>query len=369
MFLKAKEIKKIDYKLLISVLILLVLGLLMIQSSSSIEGLTKHGDGAYFTKRQAMYVGLGLVVMAFMAIFNHENLKILSLPIFLVSFFLNILLFTSLGDDRYGSTRWLNIGGLPSFMPSEVLKLGAIIFVSALVSQFREKIKNPRQVAFVTMVIALSVGIVVARDLGSATVLGFSLMAILFLAGIKIKHLIVICIGVIIAAIIFVMSPRFSYRRRRLVSFLDPFNPTSDSYHLVNTLYAVAMGGIFGQGVGQGVQKFAHIPNVFSDSIFAVIGEELGLVGSFAVVVLYIYIVFKAFIIARNTDNLFSKSLAVGIGSSIGIQALIHIFVNIGLAPITGITLPFISYGGSSILISMAMVGILLNISARSSKK
>ena len=366
--MKLKQYKKIDKTLLITVIILLALGALLIQSSSLVEALRVHGESMYFVKRHLAYIAIGLVAMLLAININYKVYKPLSFFILLISITLNLLLYTSLGEEIHGSVRWLKIGGI-SFMPSELLKISSVIFLATLLDNFGSKIKRRGQFYFTIATIGIITFIVFLKDMGSSMVIGGSLMFMLVASGASMFNIALVTLVVGLGSILVLKSfDRFAYRWRRIIGFRHPFSPDYDNYHLINTLYAIAMGGITGRGLGQGLQKFAHIPNVFSDSIFAVAGEELGLIGASFIVLLYLLMVYRGMIIAKESSTRYGKLLAVGLTSSLGIQGLIHIMVNVGLAPITGITLPFISYGGTSIIISMIQVGILLNISIKEDK-
>lgn len=359
---------KIDYKLLIAVLILLFVGILLVQSSSSQDSLRIKNHTYYYTQKHIAFVLTGLLILLVASVLDYKHLKTLAPILFIASIILNLLLFSPFGVNFHGQTRWLKIGPLPQFMPSELLKISSIIFLATYLDKLGHRIKESKEILKIFLIIALSVGLVGLRDLGTATVIGVSLMAMVFVSDIKRDDYLKIIILAVFVGLLLLLFFGGGYRIGRILSFFKP-SPENDDYHQKNALYGVAMGGFFGSGLGQGVQKFAHIPNVFSDSIFAVAGEEFGLLGCTIIVFLYIYIVYKSFLYASQSGDFFTSFLAIGLGTSLGIQALFHILVNIGLAPVTGITLSFISYGGTSIWISLAMVGILLSISARSGKK
>lgn len=363
--MKKRTAKKIDKTLLIAVIILLVIGVVLVHSSSILEGARKHDDSLYFVKKQIVFGVLGLILLIGASMIDYRIYRYLSIPILILTLILNGLLYTDMGRNYHGSTRWLVVFGF-SLMPSELIKISGPLFIGTILDKMDQLIKRKGQFIFVIVCIGIITGVVFFKDMGSAIVIGGLMMAMVIASGARLSWTGLTTLGVgVIAYFALKYITRFQYRWERIVGFLHPFSPEYDNYQLINTLYAVAMGGLTGGGLGQGVQKFGFVPNVFSDSIFSVAGEELGLIGAGIIVVLFFIVIYRGFIISSNARDRFDQLLAIGLTCSIGIQAMLHIMVNVGMAPITGITLPFISYGGTSILVSMIQVGILLNISKR----
>lgn len=355
---------KIDKPLLIIITILIVIGVFLVFSSSWPEAIQDYGNGYYFLLRHIRSLIIGTILMIFAINFNYKYYKKLAIPIVIIGIILNLLLFTELGEDAYGSTRWLKIGFLPSFMPSDVMKLSSIIFMAYLLAGLGENIRKIRGVFLSVFFLILFVGIVFIKDMGSSIVILGSLGFMLIAAGIKLSVLIILIALGFISLFFLMKMDRFKYRVKRLVSFLDPFSHKEDGgWQLINSIYSLAMGGLTGAGLGRGVQKFSWVPMVYNDFIFSVMGEEFGFIGSSILVILYLLFIIRSLNIAYNTRDRFGKLLCIGLSSSIVIQAFIHIAVNIGIAPVTGITLPFISYGGTSLIITMYTAGIILNIS------
>lgn len=361
---KISNKKKVDRPLLIVTIILLVIGVFLVFSSSWPEAVRKFDNGYFFLFRHLFSLLLGSIIMIFAMNFNYKRYKKLAIIIMIIGVVLNLLLFTELGKDSWGSTRWLKIGFLPRFMPSDVLKVASIIFMAFLLDGMGRNIRTTRGVIISLFFMVLFVGIVFIRDMGSSVVILGSLGLMLIAAGMKVSAIIFLILLGSLAIVLGLRHPKFKYRIKRLSSFRDPMKYKDEGgWQLINSIYGLAMGGLTGVGLGKGVQKFTWTPNVYNDFIFSVIAEEFGFIGSVIVVGLYLFFVIRCLKIASNIRDKFGKFLIIGLSSSIVIQAFIHIAVNIGIAPVTGITLPFISYGGTSLIISMFSAGIILNIS------
>ena len=362
--IKSNKKSGVDKPLLFITILLCIIGIILVFSASWPEGVLKFENGYYFFFRHLRSLGLGLVAMVVSSRINYKVYKKLIIPIIVLSVVLNLLLFTSFGEDNYGSTRWLDLPLLPSFMPSDVLKIASIMFMAFYLEGIGKKIRNTKETIISVVFILIFVGLVFIRDMGSSLVMLSALGCMLIVAGMrKTTIFILISLG-IVGSFIGLQIPAFEYRLRRVTSFIDPFaERTGDGLQLVNSFYALAMGGLTGVGLGRGVQKFSYIPHVYNDFIFAVLGEEFGLLGTSFVVILYLLFLLSGLKIGYNCKDKFGRYLAIGISCVIIFQAFIHIMVNIGLAPVTGITLPFISYGGTSLMITLYCTGILLNIS------
>lgn len=362
-----KIVKKrsVDFILLISIIALVFIGLIMVFSSSWPEGMVQFNDGYYFLKRQLFAVVMGFVGLIFFMNFKYTHFKKLALPIFIVAIILGLLIFTPLGEDRLGARRWVNLGFI-SFMPSDAIKLGSIIFYAAFLSN---KGKNIRSLVKGTIPSLIIVGIAcgliyVQKDLGTTITLGGTLIGMFFIAGMNLFHLGFIGLVAVGGLAFAVMGEGNEYRMQRILSFRDPFAEKLDSgWQAVQSLYALGSGGIFGLGLGKSRQKFFYIPEAHNDFIFSILGEELGLLGTLLVLVLFMLVIWRGVIIAMKTEDTFGSFLATGITALIAIQSLINIAVVTSSIPTTGITLPFISFGGTSLLFNMAGIGILLNIS------
>lgn len=354
----------VDRPLLIITIILCIVGGILVFSASWPTAVLKFENGYYFILLHLRSLALGFFCLFVGMNIPYKKYKKYAIPLMIIGIILNLMLFTSYGSDSLGSTRWLKIRYLPRFMPSDVLKITSIIFMASICSSLGKNIRKFRNFILIVIFVGVSVGVVLIRDMGSAMVIAIALGSIILAAGIKFRYvLILLMFGS--AGLYYTMTP---YRLERIAGFLDPFGEGNDSYQLMNSLYALAMGGITGVGLGKGVQKFSYIPHVYNDFIFAVIGEEFGLIGASCLVVLFFLFIWRGYLIAFNSKDRFGKYLALGFATLIGVQAFIHIMVNIGLAPVTGITLPFISFGGTSLMVTLYATGIILNISKENSR-
>ncbi|RKD34298.1 putative lipid II flippase FtsW [Thermohalobacter berrensis] len=355
--------KASDFTLMIATILLVFIGIIMVFSSSYPEAYYKLKDGYYFLKRQLMYSLLGVFVMIFFMNFDYWRLNKLSKLIYLGCIVLAFLIFTPLGTEYHGARRWINLG-FTTFQPSEAIKLGSIIYFASYLTKKDRDIKNFKKGVIPSLIIIgfSCILILIQRDLSTSVTLGATLVAILFIAGIKLWQLFLMgAAGVAgIAAAIFSEK----YRMERFIAFFDPFKyKDTVGWQVVQSLYALGSGGIFGLGLGKSRQKFFYIPEPYNDFIFSIIGEELGFVGCVTVIILFLLIIWRGIRIALNSRDLFACLLASGITSLITVQSLIHIAVVTSSAPTTGIPLPFVSYGGTALLVFMSAIGILLNIS------
>ena len=363
--MKAKKRNKssIDLTLLVVTLLLISIGLIMIFSASWPEGMEKFEDEYFFIRRQALFAILGLGEIFIASIFPYKKIEKLSGPIFLVALVLCLLIFTPLGRERNNARRWLYLG--IEFMPSDIMKLASIIFLSA-----RLKCKKTLNGFFSDLVpmliwVLLPCGLILLqKDLSTTITLAGSLMSMIFIAGMKISHLILMLILGFLALVLAIIDKDNAYRMVRIKNYTDPFaNLHGGGWQVANSLMALGTGGIFGSGIGKSRQKFFYLPEAQNDFIFAIIGEELGLVGGIIILTLFSILIARGVTIAVKSKDPFARYMATGITALIAIQSLINLGVVTGLIPPTGIPLPFISYGGTSLLVNMASIGILLNLS------
>lgn len=362
-----KKVKKksVDFILLIATISLVFIGIIMVFSSSWPEAMEKYGDGYHFLKKQILSATIGFIAMTVTMNTNYRVFKKFALPIYILSLLSGLLLFTPLGIDLKGATRWIDLG-FTTFMPSDAIKVGSIIFFANFLSNKKERISSFTQGTVpALLLIGLScILIIVQPDLGTTVTLAITLLAMFFVAGAKISHLLAMGAGAGGFLFYAIAGEGNEYRMERWTTFLDPFADKLDSgWQIVQSLYALGSGGLFGLGLGQSRQKFFYIPEAYNDFIFSIIGEELGLLGTLSVLFLFFILIWRGVVIALKTENLFGCYLATGITALIAVQTLINIAVVTSSIPTTGITLPFISYGGTSLLFYMASVGILLNIS------
>lgn len=361
-----KKDSKIDFPILVSTIILVILGLVIVYDASVVQAFKDYSDKYYYIKQQIIWVFLGFSALFFCSFFNYNTYKKLSFWFFLISFGLLLAVFIpGLGVATGGAHRWLKVGSLFSIQPTEIIKLSTILFLSSIFSN------KPNIKVFGAIVILVSFIIgFLQKDLGSTIVFFLSSLTIYIVSGASLKYFVTLTPVVLISFVLFVLSS--TYRKQRILAFLDPFSdPQGYSYHISQVLIALGSGGLFGLGIGQSRQKFEYIPEVTTDSIFAIVGEEFGFFGAILLISLIFYLVYRGFKIADNTDDRFGKLLAFGLSSWLGVQAIVNLAAMVSLIPLTGVPLPFISYGGSALMVNLIAVGILLNISksARISSK
>ncbi|HHW41547.1 MAG TPA: stage V sporulation protein E [Syntrophomonadaceae bacterium] len=353
-----------DFILFLVVLFLLTLGIIMVFSSSYVYAQIHYGDGAHFLKNQLAWALLGIAGMVTVMKIDYSNFKRWAIPIFGASVFLLLLvLIPGVGITIKGSTRWLGVGPL-TFQPSEVAKLAMVIFLAKFLSGHHNRIKQFFR-GFVPplLVVGIVCGLILAQpDLGTAVTIAGTAYFMILAAGARKTHLITLAlVGVGLVILAAVVEP---YRMERLTAFLNPWaDPLDTGFQTIQSLYAVGSGGLLGMGLGQGRQKFLYLPEQHTDFIFAVLCEELGFIGAFFVLLLFFAFMWRGLRIALKAPDNFGALLAVGITGMVVVQAVINMGVVTGSLPVTGITLPFISYGGSSLTLNLLGIGILLNIS------
>lgn len=341
----------------IPVLFLLGLGILMVYDASSASAARDFGDKYFFLKEQSKWVILGLVAMTLTSFINYKMLYKLS-PFLIIGSIVSLILvfIPGLGVKAYGASRWINLG-FTTVQPSEIAKLVLIIYLSAW---FASKEKG-RLLAFL-LLIGIFVGLILLQpDMGTAIILAGTGIVLYFLSEAPLWHfLALIPIGAFGATALAIFSP---YRLKRLTSFLDSAtDPLGASYHIRQALIAIGSGGLFGLGLGNSRQKYSYLPEATTDSIFAIICEELGFLGAVAIISVFIIFVIKGIKVAAGCKEPFGRLLAAGIVSWLTIQTVVNLAAMVALIPLTGVPLPFISYGGSALVVELAGVGILLNI-------
>ncbi len=372
--------KESNFQLISCVVILLLFGLIMVTSSSYYYAYTALGDSMYFFRRQAMWIVVGLLTMF---IFAHIPIKWLSrfawAVYFIALFFQLAVLFV--GTEVNGSTRWIQVGPV-NFQPSELSKLAMAIIMAYLVEIHKGEIGRLRTFLKLLCVLGLPTILVAVENLSSAVIIAFIGLLIMYIGGCKPRHFIGIVLPLAAILILLIWLPllvpvesmpsglgkilnKFMYRSMRIKAWLDPFKyALGDGYQTVQSLYAVGSGGFFGRGLGQSIQKLGYIPEAYNDIIFAIICEELGWFGAFVVIMIFAMFAWNGIRISLYAPDRFTSLLAAGLVGQIVLQAILNIGVNTNSIPPTGVSLPFISYGGSSMFFLMASVGILLDISA-----
>ncbi|MGI6037240.1 MAG: stage V sporulation protein E [Limnochordia bacterium] len=351
-----------DVGIISATVILLVIGIVMVFSASSVSSLAEHRDPYFYLKRQLLWAGLGLMSMVVLSHIDYHIFQRLAWPAVLSCILLLIVVLV-IGPVVGGSRRWIPLGFF-NVQPSELAKLGVIFYIAAFCSRKRGNLRS-FWYGFVPplLVIGLTFLLILAEpDFGTGVALFMTSMLMLFAAGAQIKHLLLVGAAAIppLVALIY-LAP---YRLRRLMAFVDPWaDPLDSGWNIIQSLLAIGSGGFFGVGLGQGKEKYLYLPEAHTDFIFAVLAEELGFLGAGLVVVLFFYFAWRGLKVALHAPDYFGTLLAVGITSMVAFQALINIGVVTGSLPVTGITLPLISFGGSSLLITLTGIGILLNIS------
>ena len=352
--------KTYDIPLLICVLILVILGLIFVYDVSVIQAFRDFGDSYYYIRQQLIWASLGILSASFFATFNYKNLKKFANVIFLFSLILLLGVFIpGLGSSAGGAHRWLDLKFF-TIQPAEIVKLSSVIWFATV---FDKKI-SLKPLGIVLAIVAFIMAFL-QKDLGSTVVFIITSILIYIVAGGSLWQ-IFLSIPVLLTAFI-VLIITSEYRKKRVLAFLDPFSdPQGFTYHISQVLVALGSGGILGLGLGQSRQKF-YIPEVTTDSIFALVGEELGLFGGVLIISLFSFLVIRGFKIAKESGDNFGKILAAGITTWIGAQAIVNLGSMVSLFPLTGVPLPFISYGGSALVVNLTAIGILLNISKKSS--
>jgi cell division protein FtsW len=354
-----------DFILLIATLILITFGTAMIYSSSSIIATGKYGDGYYFLKKQLFFVLIGLVLMLVLSKVPYEHMKKIAYPGILVSIVLLCLIFIPyLGVKVGGARRWLRTG-LFTFQVSEMVKVAFIIFLAFYLSKRNQYIREFKRGLLVPLAMAAGlIGLIMLQpDFGTAAIIAAALMSMLYLAGSRGLHLAGLVSLLLPAAAVLILMK--GYRLKRVLSFLDPWkDPQNTGFQIIQSFLSFGSGGTFGVGLGDGMQKLFYLPEPHTDFILSVIAEESGFIGVLVVIALFLVLVMRGFMICFKAPDLFGSLLAGGLTSLIALEAFINIAAVTALVPTKGLALPFMSYGGSSLIMSMASVGILLSVSS-----
>lgn len=359
--------KKERILLIIAVVLLNLFGLIMIYSASNIWSEYKFNDPYKYLKSQGLFLIISYITLFIVSKVPYVEYKKKSNVIFLVCVVLLVLvLIPGVGSVRNGSRSWFGIGGF-GIQPSEFTKLGLIIFTSKYLSNNSKEIRDIKKgVLPILGILLLIFGLIMLEpDFGTGVVIVMTIVVLLFTSGVKMNFFIKIgVLGLIGVVALIIIAP---YRMQRILSFINPWNdPLGSGFQIIQSLYAIGPGGLLGLGFGNSVQKHFYLPEPQTDFIFSIISEEFGFMGVLLVSILFITIIYSGFKIAMKCEDLFGKYLAFGITFGLAFQTMLNLMVVVGLIPVTGVTLPFLSYGGSSLLITMCGMGILLNISKNS---
>jgi len=353
-----------DHTLLALTMTLALVGLVMVFSASAIVAGNRFQDPGFFLKRQIAWLTFGFLLMHLTSRIDYTLWKKLSIPMLACMLLLLVLvLLPSLGVAANGARRWLRLGPV-SVQPAEMAKLVAVIYMAAYLTNKGDKITLFRNGLLPALVVIGLLGglVLLEPDLGTVVVLGLVTVGMYFLAGARISHLVALALCAIPVVLVLVLGS--SYRRQRLMTFLAPWKDASDAgFQITQSFLAFGSGGPFGVGLGEGKQKLYFLPEAHTDFVLALVGEELGLIGTATVILLFVLFVWRGFQIAARARVSFGRYLGMGITLLIGGQALVNAAVVTGLLPTKGLTLPFVSYGGSSLVVSLIGVGILLSIS------
>ena len=339
------------------------IGLVMVFSASSATAYAEHGDIAYYLKRQLIWLAVGSV--AAFAVYRMDLTRLKrAAPYLLIAGFAGLLLVfvPHVGIGVNGGRRWIGVSAL-SFEPSEFAKLALVIYLAAILSNRGDRITSLSRGLFPLCIPVFAMAVLVLKepDMGTASLLVFVAFTMFFAAGARVFHLVaILAVTAPLAIVSVIASP---YRRARVFAFMDPWkDPQNTGFHIVQSLLALGSGGIFGMGLGASRAKFFYLPEQYTDFIFSVLGEELGLVGAFAVVVLFVAFAYRAVRIALAAPDRFGYFLACGCGAMIAIQAFINIGVVTSSWPVTGVPLPFVSFGGSSLVVNLVAVALIANV-------
>jgi cell division protein FtsW len=355
-----------DIPLTLITMVLVVLGVEMVYSASFVMAQSEFGDHTYFLSKQVTWAVLGGVLMVGAAAIDYHRLERLSVPIMVaVVGAMVLVLIPGFGVGNYGATRWLRVGPfLPPIQPSEFAKLALIIYMSAWLASRGKRVRGLTSgfIPFALLLVVVTALIMAQPDMGTSFVVVATAGCLFFVAGANLLHFGVAALGGVLGFVYLVVAS--GYRHDRWTAFLDPWGDAQDTgYHTIQTLIALGSGGITGLGLGSSRQKFYYVPNAQTDAIFAIIGEELGLIGATAVILLFALFAWRGFRVAFRAPDRFGRLLATGVTCTILVQAVTNIAVVTNSIPYTGITLPFISFGGSSLMVSMVGVGLLLGVS------
>lgn len=363
----------LDFGMLITIIILLCAGIVMVASASSYYALSNYNNSNYFLVRQLFFGIIGFIFMIIISNIDYKRYKKWGYLFYIICLVLLVLVLTPLGQTRNGAKRWLGFGALV-FQPSEIMKIGLVIGMSTYLSLNYKKLNSFKgYIIPILMLLLVVIVMFMQKHLSGTIVMFVAACSIIFVSGIKVKARYIIA-GIIAAAAmlaVFIFMPSGdstesggSFRLDRIVSFLNPEEDIKGgNWQAAQSLYAIGSGGIFGRGLGQSRQKYLWLPEAQNDFIFSVLGEELGLVGIVTVLALFSFFIYRGYRIAITARDMYGSLLATGITSAFALQILVNIAVVTCTVPVTGMPLPFFSYGGTALFINLCAMGILLNIS------
>ncbi len=352
-----------DIWLFVAVVVLVAAGVVMVYSASAIVAHDRYGDSAFFFKRQLVWATLGMAALVITQRIHYARLRRLTpLLLFIALAALVLVLVPGVGRVAGGARRWIALGGPFAFQPAEGAKLAVVLYLAHFLAAVGRQ-DTLRAAVPPLLITALSAGLILMQpDMGTALLMGMLAVSQLFIGGVRPAHLLGLSMASVPLVTVAVLGEE--YRRQRILAFLNPWrDPQGAGFHIIQSLLALGSGGLLGLGLGNSRQKFFYLPEQHTDFIFAILGEELGLIGAVAILVLFALLAVRGFRIAREAPDRYGSLLASGITLMIVLQAIINVGVTTGVLPITGVPLPFVSFGGSSLLFMLIGVGILLNIS------
>jgi cell division protein FtsW len=356
----------IDKWLLLAITALLAVGVTMVLSTSYLYSQERFADGTYFFRKQLIAMGAGFVALVTCSLLPSTAYRRFSYPLLGLTFVILILvLIPGIGVARGGARRWLMLSGF-AFQPAELAKLAVVLYLAHSLARKEDRIKTFSLGVLPHLIVggAFSVVLLLEPDFGSALILGTLLYLMLFLGGARISHL--LATGLMALPLLLYVMLTAEYRLRRLMTFMDPWrDPSSSGFQVIQSLIAFGSGELWGRGLGESRQKLFYLPEAHTDFVFSVIGEELGLLGAWVVLGLFGIIIVRGLRLSSKIEEPFEQYLAFGLTVLLGLQALIHMGVVMGLMPTKGLVLPFISYGGSAMVVNLTEAGILLGLSRR----
>lgn len=361
-----KRLEGYDLVILLMAVALTCFGVVMVYSASSVMAVKKFHDGFYFLKRQGLYALLGFSVMAFGMTTDYEKWRKYAVPLLFGCMVLLVLVFVpGIGGAAKGASRWIRLPGF-NFQPSELAKIALIFYMAYSLDKKQEKVRffSTGFLPYMVLLAVLLAMLLKQRDMGAALTLASVAILMLFAAGTRPGY--ILGMGVLAVPFVCYLVMTESYRMRRIKAFLDPWqDPTDSGFQIIQSWLAFGNGGLIGQGLGEGKQKLFYLPEAHTDFILSVVGEELGLIGVLVISAMFFLLVQRGIRVALYAQDDFGRFLAFGIVTLLGIEAFVNMGVVTGLLPTKGLALPFISYGGSSLIITLFAVGVLLNVSSR----
>lgn len=364
---KTRSGEYFDYSLLFITIFMMGFGLVMLYSASSYEASMEFGDSKYYVISQIKAAVIGVILMVVVIKFDYHIFKkpLVALAAYFGSILMAMMVLSPIGISANGASRWISIAGF-SIQVCEVVKIGVIVFMAFVIEKKAKKLKNIGTFILCMVFIGISAGVIalITKDLSSAIIVAGIGVVMLFVACPRISYF-VIMIGAGVAAVAgAIMIEPFRFERIRV--WLNPEKFADEGgFQVLQSLYSLGSGGLFGKGLGNGIQKLGYVPEAQNDMIFTVICEELGVIGGIAVILMFIFMIWRFMIVANNAPDLFGSMLVVGVMAHISIQTVMNIAVVTNSMPNTGVTLPFMSYGGSSILCLLIEIGIVLTVSKR----